>query len=221
VPHSWPAPPEPYGIILGDVSLSLLNPTSWMTNAFAMLPKVCEHRALAETRSDASLGLGRALPRKPKAEARLVLEVSTGWASSSFAVCWRTLCSARFLTISATTCLQDNDGTLCRDDVLLPSSIHVASVPANHSFIMSHPVRSPHAPLSLRRRSGHSSSSRGGGGDGCSTRRRWWLASSPTARSSSRSSSRELVAGGGRGSAGAGSKLPAHYSELVTRAHSH
>lgn len=69
---SWPAPPEPYGIILGDVSLSLLNPTSWMTNAFAMLPK-------------------------------------------------------------------DNDGTLCRDDVLLPSSIHVASVPANHSFIMSHP----------------------------------------------------------------------------------
>jgi hypothetical protein len=50
VPHSWPAPPEPYGIILGDVSLSLLNPTSWMTNAFAMLPKVCEHRTLALTK---------------------------------------------------------------------------------------------------------------------------------------------------------------------------
>jgi len=36
--RSWPAPPTPYGIIVGSVSLSLFNPTSWMTNAFAMLP---------------------------------------------------------------------------------------------------------------------------------------------------------------------------------------
>eukprot|EP00241_Pyramimonas_parkeae_P012324 CAMPEP_0114247858 /NCGR_PEP_ID=MMETSP0058-20121206/13250_1 /TAXON_ID=36894 /ORGANISM="Pyramimonas parkeae, CCMP726" /LENGTH=273 /DNA_ID=CAMNT_0001361199 /DNA_START=343 /DNA_END=1164 /DNA_ORIENTATION=- len=34
----WPAPPQPCGIIAATVSLSVLNPTSWMTTAFGMLP---------------------------------------------------------------------------------------------------------------------------------------------------------------------------------------
>lgn len=34
----WPNPPQPCGIIIGTQSLSLANPTSWITNAFRMIP---------------------------------------------------------------------------------------------------------------------------------------------------------------------------------------
>ena len=34
---AWPAPPHPCGVIAGTRSLSPVNPTSWITNAFGML----------------------------------------------------------------------------------------------------------------------------------------------------------------------------------------
>ncbi|DBB09385.1 TPA: hypothetical protein ACH3X3_007959 [Trebouxia sp. C0006] len=34
----WPDPPQPCGIIAGNQSLSLVNPTSWLTSAFRMIP---------------------------------------------------------------------------------------------------------------------------------------------------------------------------------------
>ena len=34
----WPDPPQPCGIIAGTQSLSLANPTSWLTSAFRMIP---------------------------------------------------------------------------------------------------------------------------------------------------------------------------------------
>ncbi len=34
----WPDPPQPCGIIAGTQSLSLANPTSWLTSVFRMIP---------------------------------------------------------------------------------------------------------------------------------------------------------------------------------------
>lgn len=33
----WPDPPQPCGIIAGTQSLSLANPTSWLTSVFGMI----------------------------------------------------------------------------------------------------------------------------------------------------------------------------------------
>lgn len=68
-PDSWPAPPEPFAVIAGTRSLTLANPTSWLTRGLGLLP--------AEEPSDGTVSVQET--RLPGAAGFATVQASHTW----------------------------------------------------------------------------------------------------------------------------------------------